>query len=75
MLCRRPAVCCWKDSGRATLLCADPKNLSEPVLWIVDGAAARPLADRLARVGTTGRFPAIMREPLNCVRVAATAVM
>jgi hypothetical protein len=28
---------------------------------MVEGAAARPLADKLAREGTTGRLPAIMR--------------
>jgi len=66
MAWRRPAVCCWNDSGWATLLCTDPKKRSEPPLRTVDGAAARPLADRLARDGTTGRFPAIMRAPFNC---------
>jgi hypothetical protein len=35
------------------------------VLWIVDGAAARPLADKLDRLGTTGKFPVIIRaEPI-----------
>lgn len=72
ILCRRLAVCCWNDCGRETLLC-DPKKCSEP-LRTVDGAAARPLADRLARDGTTGRLPAIMRAPPNCSRVAAAAV-
>jgi hypothetical protein len=72
MLCRRLAVCCWKDSGRATLLWADPKNRSDPPLRTVEAAAARPLADRLARDGTTGRLPAIMRAPFICSRVAAT---
>ena len=43
-------------------------------LRIVDGAAARPLADKLARDGTTGRLPAIMRAPPICWRVAAIAV-
>ena len=33
---------------------------------MVEGAAARPLADKLARVGTTGMLPVIMRAPLNC---------
>jgi hypothetical protein len=65
MDCRRLAVCCWNDAGRDTLLCADPKKCCEPLLRIVDGAAARPLADKLAREGTTGRLPAIMRAPLN----------
>jgi hypothetical protein len=41
---------------------------------MVDGAAARPLADKLAREGTTGRLPAIMRAPLNCARLAPAAV-
>ena len=39
---------------------------------MVDGAAARPLADRLARDGTTGKLPAIRRAPPNCCRVTAT---
>ena len=56
------------------LLCADPKKRSEPPLRTVDGAAARPLADKLARDGTTGRLPAIMRAPLICSRLAATAL-
>src|ERR1700683_5096143 len=42
---------------------------------MVEGAAARPLADKLARVGTTGMLPVIMRAPLNCAWVAATAVV
>jgi hypothetical protein len=71
--CRRLAVCCWNEAGRATLLC-DPKKLCEPPLRIVEGAAARPLADKLALDGTTGRLPAIMRAPLNCARVAPMAV-
>ena len=70
--CRRLAVCCWNDAGRAKLLC-DPKNRCDPVLRIVDGDAARPLAERLARDGTTGRLPAIIRAPRNCSGRAATA--
>jgi len=74
MVCCRCAVSCWNDAGRATLLCADPKKCSEPPLRTVDGAAARPLADRLARDGTTGKLPAIMRAPFNCWRFAAIPV-
>jgi len=55
------------------LLRADPMKCCEPALRIVDGAAARPLADKLAREGTTGRLPAIMRAPLICERFAAIA--
>jgi hypothetical protein len=44
------------------------------VLRTVDGAAARPLADKLACEGTTGRLPAIMRAPFNCAWLAATGV-
>lgn len=72
--CRRLAVCCWNDAGRAILLCAEPTNRCDPPPRMVDGAAARPLADKLAREGTTGRLPAIMRAPLNCARLAPTAV-
>ena len=42
-----------------------------PPLRIVEGAAARPLTERLARDGTTGKFPAIIRAPLICSREAA----
>jgi len=73
MFCRRLAVCAWNDWGREILLCTDPKKRSGP-LRTVDGAAARPLADKLARDGTTGRLPAIMRAPFNCSRLAAPAV-
>lgn len=72
--CRRLAVCCWNDAGRDMLLRADPTKCCAPVLRTVDGAAARPLADKLAREGTTGRLPAIIRAPLNCSRLAPTAV-
>jgi hypothetical protein len=46
------------------LLC-DPKKRCAPPLRIVADDAARPLADRLARDGTTGRLPAIIRAPRN----------
>jgi hypothetical protein len=72
ILCLKLAVSCENDC-REALLCAVPKKCSDP-LRTVDGAAARPLADRLARDGTTGRFPAIMRAPPNCACVAAAAV-
>jgi hypothetical protein len=55
-------------------LCTDPKKRSDPPLRIVEGAAARPEADRLAREGTTGRLPAIMRAPFNCSGLAAIAL-
>jgi hypothetical protein len=70
--CRSCAVCCWNDAGRA-VFCV-PKKRCAPALRMVEGAAARPLADKLACVGTTGRFPAIMRAPLSCSPVAATAL-
>jgi hypothetical protein len=69
MVCRRLAVCCWNETGRATLLCTWPKKRSDPPPRMVDGAAGRPLAERLPRDGTTGRLPAIMRAPPNCWRV------
>src|SRR5271168_761345 len=64
MDCCRCAVCCWNDSG-CDVLCV-PKKCCDALLRIVDEAAARPLADKLARVGTTGRLPVIIRAPLNC---------
>ena len=54
------------------LLC-DPKNRCEPPFRIVEGEAARPLADKLAREGTTGRLPANMRAPLSWVPLAGIA--
>src|SRR5580700_547306 len=41
---------------------------------MVEGSAALPLADKLARVGTTGILPVIMCALLNCACVAAVAV-
>src|SRR5579864_4968245 len=73
IVCRRLAVCCWNETGRAKLLC-DPKKRCEPPLRTVEGEAARPLAERLACEGTTGRLPAIIRAPLICSRVAAVAL-
>lgn len=70
---RKLLVSCWKLTGRAMLLCV-PKKRSDPPLRTVPGAAARPLADRLAREGTTGRFPAIMRAPFSCARLAGIAL-
>ena len=55
------------------LLC-DPKKRCAPPFRIVADDAGRPLADRLARDGTTGRLPAIMRAPRNCSGRAATAL-
>jgi hypothetical protein len=72
--CRRLAVCCWNDAGRDMLLCAVPTKRCEAVLCIVAGAAGRPLADRLAREGTTGRLPAIMRAPRICSLLAPMAL-
>jgi hypothetical protein len=69
IVCRRVAVCCWNEAGRTPLLGVLPKKRSDPPLRIVDGAAARPLADKLVRVGTTGKLPAIKRAPFNCCRV------
>jgi hypothetical protein len=60
MDCCRCAVCCWKDSGRDEL-CV-PAKCCEPVLRIVEGAAARPLADKLARVGRVPHFSRSLRE-------------
>jgi hypothetical protein len=71
--CRRLEVSCLNEAGREMLLC-DPKKLDAPPLRTVDGEAARPLADRLARDGTTGKLPAIMRAPPTCSRDAAAAV-
>src|SRR5712692_9787134 len=73
MDCCKRAACCWNGTGRGAFAVL-PKKCCGPPLRIVDGAAGRPLADKLARVGTTGRFPVIMRAFLNWLCVAATAV-
>lgn len=73
MACRRLDCCCWNETGRVAVPRADPKKCCAPPLRMVDGAAARPLADKLACVGTTGKLPAIMRAPFNCSRVADIA--
>ena len=54
------------------LLCA-PKNRCALPLRTDAAEATRPLADKLARDGTTGKLPAIIRAPRNCWLVAATA--
>ena len=64
MDCCRCAVCCWNDCG-CEALCV-PKKCRELLLRMVEGAAARPLADKLAREGTTGKLPVIMCALLNC---------
>ncbi len=71
MDCCSLAVCSWNDTGRAALRLLPKKRCAWP-FRTVDGAAGRPLADKLDRDGTTGRLPVIMRAPLNCSRVAAT---
>jgi hypothetical protein len=65
-------VSCWNDAGLAAL-CV-PAKCCAASLWMVEGAAARPLADKLDRLGTTGIPPVIMRAELICSCVAATAV-
>lgn len=68
--CCNREVSCVNDCGRAAFR-ELPKKRFDPVLWIVEGAAARPLADKLARVGMTGKLPCIMRAPRICADVAA----
>lgn len=67
----RCAVCCWNDS-ECDALCVPKKCCGAP-LWMVEAAAALPLADRLARAGTTGMLPVIMCALLNCAWLAAIA--
>lgn len=74
MVCCKRAVCCWNDAGRAAFPALPKKRCCGPALRTVDGAAARPLADKLALVGTTGRFPVIMRAFLNCAPLTGTAL-
>jgi hypothetical protein len=63
MACCNFAVCCSNDAGRDTGRALPTKCCAVPCT--VPGAAARPLADRLARDGTTGRLPVIMRALCN----------
>src|SRR2546430_708676 len=59
-VCCTCEACCWNDAGRDAAP-DRPKKRCCPPLRIVDAAAERPLADKLACVGTTGTFPVIMR--------------
>lgn len=70
---RRLDCCCRNETGRAIVPRAGAKKRCEPPLRTVEAAAARPLADKLACVGRTGRFPAIIRAPLSCCGVALMA--
>jgi len=63
MACCNRAVCRSNDAGRDAARPLPKKRCAVPCT--VPGAAARPLADKLARVGTTGRLPVIMRALCN----------
>ena len=63
MACCNWAVCRSNDAGRDTARPLPKKRCAVPCT--VPGAAARPLADKLARDGTTGRLPVIMRALCN----------
>jgi hypothetical protein len=63
MACCNRAVCRSNDAGRDAVRALPKKRCAVPCT--VPGAAARPLADRLARDGTTGRLPVIMRALCN----------
>jgi hypothetical protein len=63
MACCNWAVCRSNDAGRDAARPLPKKRCAVPCT--VPGAAARPLADKLARDGTTGRLPVIMRALCN----------
>ena len=63
MACCNWAVCRSNDAGRDAACPLPKKRCAVPCT--VPGAAARPLADKLARDGTTGRLPVIMRAWCN----------
>jgi hypothetical protein len=63
MACCNWAVCRSNDAGRDAARPLPKKRCAVPCT--VAGAAARPLADKLARDGTTGRLPVIMRALCN----------
>jgi hypothetical protein len=63
MACCNRAVCRSNDAGRDAARPLPKKRCAVPCT--VPGAAARPLADKLARDGTTGRLPVIMRALCN----------
>ena len=49
----------------ATLLCAEKKCWFCEILRVVDGAAGRPLAEKLSRLGVTGNLPVEKRAFWN----------
>ncbi len=63
MACCNWAVCRSNDVGRDAARPLPKKRCAVPCT--VPGAGARPLADKLARDGTTGRLPVIMRALCN----------
>ena len=63
MACCNWAVCRSNDAGRDAARPLPKKRCAVPCTE--PGAAARPLADKLARDGTTGRLPVIMRALCN----------
>lgn len=52
--------------GFAVLLRAEKKCWFCETLRIVDGAAGRPLAEKLSRLGVTGSLPVVKRAFWNC---------
>ena len=64
------AACRSKDCGAAAARL--PKKCCAPPR-VVDGLAARPLADKLARVGVTGRFPVMAWAPPSISRLTGVA--
>jgi hypothetical protein len=67
-------TCLSNDCGAAAGRDFEKKRCCPPPRGNVEAAAGRLLADNAARVGTTGRFPAIMRPPRKVSPLTPTGV-
>lgn len=63
--CRICDTCRSNEGGATAGRVFEKKRCCSPPRGKVEAAAGRLLTDNAARVGTTGRFPAIMRPPRN----------
>jgi hypothetical protein len=74
MDCRICDTCPSNDCGAAAGRALEKKRGCSPLRGNVDAAAGRLLTDNAERVGTTGRFPAIMRPPRKVSPLTPTGV-
>jgi hypothetical protein len=71
--CRIRETSLSNDRGAAAGRDFEKKRSCIPPRGMVDAAAGRLLTDSAARVGTTGRFPSILRPPRKTSPLTATA--